>query len=76
VRSLYVGSKPAAPDPGAAPRNHLPNSDIPASIEDQIKTSISDTQTQRVLNVIPPEDDDEQVEEKSKGGFFSRFKRS
>ena len=46
---------------------------MPETIEDQINTSM--TQTLKALNVVPPvidvDDDDE-----SKGGFFSRFKRS
>ena len=79
VRALNGDSKPATPNSGVAPRNHLPisdPSDTPKSMEDQINTSIHDTQTQRVLNVVPPERDDDQDEEESKGGFFSRFKRS
>jgi type II secretory pathway predicted ATPase ExeA len=85
VRTLNADSKPAtprpqvAPKPKVAPRNHLPNSDssnTPGSFEDQINTSMADTQTQRVLNVVPREDDDDQGDEETKGGFFSRFKRS
>jgi len=79
VRTLNADAKPATPNSGVAPRNHLPISDpskTPKSMEDQINTSISDTQTQRVLNVVPPEDGDDQDKEESKGGFFSRFKRS
>jgi len=76
VRALNADAKPAtpAPKPGVAARNHLPVSDptnTPNSFEDQMNTSISDTQTQRVLNVVPPDDDEE-----TGGGFFSRFKRS
>jgi len=79
VRALNGDSKPTTPNSGVAPRNHLPISDpsnTPKSMEDQINTSIHDTQTQRVLNVVPPEGDDDQDEEETKGGFFSRFKRS
>lgn len=91
VRALNVDSTPATPrlevppkpevtpKPEVAPRNHLPISDpsnTPDSIEDQINTSISDTQAQRVLNVVPSEDDDDQDDEDTQGGFFSRFKRS
>jgi len=81
VRALNSAPQPAtpqptAPQPVAAPRNHLPQTDpsnAPDSFEDQISTSIPDTQTQRVLNVVPPEDEGE---DEAKGGFFSRFKRS
>jgi type II secretory pathway predicted ATPase ExeA len=76
VRALNADSKPATPTPkpGVAARNHLPVSEptsTPGSFEDQMNTSISDTQTQRVLKVVPPEDDEE-----NGGGFFNRFKRS
>jgi hypothetical protein len=76
VRALNADSKPATPTPkpGVAARNHLPASEpssTPGSFEDQMNTSITDTQTQRVLNVVPPEDDKE-----NGGGFFNRFKRS
>jgi hypothetical protein len=74
VRALNADARPATPEPDVAARNHLPVSEpsgTPGSFEDQMKTSITDTQTQRVLNVVPPEDDEE-----NGGGFFSRFKRS
>ena len=67
-------AKPAAKParkPGATARNHLPTSDAPASFEDQSSALISETQTRKVLEVAPPEDDEE-----IKTGFFNRFKRS
>jgi type II secretory pathway predicted ATPase ExeA len=76
--SRPIGSKPKAKpaakppaNPGATGMNHLPNSDGPASFEEQISTPVSSTQTQRVLKVVPEED-----KEDTKSGFFSRFKRS
>jgi type II secretory pathway predicted ATPase ExeA len=76
--SQPMGAKPkrkpapkSSAKPGATAKNHLPNSDAPASFEEQIKTSVSRTQSQRVSKVIPVEG-----KEKTKAGFFSRFKRS
>jgi len=77
VRALNADSKPATPNAATGnrpPMSGQPNS--PGSIEDQFATSVSDTQTQRVLNVVPPDDDDDKDEEETKRGFFSRFKRS
>ncbi len=69
--SLQDPETPAANDPPTEPQRN------PESIEDQI--NISMTQTLKALNVVPPVtqsgfDDDEDDETKS--GFFSRFKRS
>ena len=71
---------PAATPPQAAvaPTPKAPQGVVPGSIEDQMNSTLTsstdDTQTQRVLNVMPPEDDES--DDESKGGFFSRFKRS
>ena len=81
VRALNADLHPSLREPGNGPDPgaDVPARDIPAPepIEDQIDTSI--TQTLKALKVTPPvsggaiEDDD--VDEKKKGGFFSRFKR-
>ena len=84
VRALNAEKQPGAANPQAAvPANGAGNgaaaASTPASIEDQIKTSM--TQTFAALNVRPTavnddDDDDDDEEEKRKGGFFSRFRRS
>jgi len=79
VKALNEGSNPAAPKPKAPTGNRPPASGSPGkpvSIEDQFATSVADTQTQRVLKVVPPGDDNNKDDDESKGGFFSRFKRS
>jgi hypothetical protein len=81
VKALQTDSKPATPNPNATTGNRPPKSGssskpVPGSIEDQFATGLSDTQTQRVLNVVPSDDDDDKDGEDAKGGFFSRFKRS
>ena len=75
VRALNSDLHPSLQEPDVITENQgvqIPVT-IPDSIEDQINTSM--TQTLKALNVVPPvidvDDDDE-----SKGGFFSRFKRS
>jgi type II secretory pathway predicted ATPase ExeA len=64
---------------GESLRNHT----TPASIEDQINTSM--TQTLKALDVHPPLldreellilDDDDENQEQKKSGFFNRFRRS
>ena len=79
VRALNADATPTASRPTAAPEAPSSMSDSPdkpVSIEDQFATSISSTQTQRVLKVVPPEDNDDDDDNENKGGFFSRFKRS
>ena len=81
VRALNADLHPSLREPGNGPD---PGPDVPArdistpeSIEDQIDTSI--TQTLKALKVTPPVSGDaaeDDVDEKKKGGFFSRFKRS
>jgi type II secretory pathway predicted ATPase ExeA len=61
--SMPVASAEPPPPPSPAEQ--------PESIEDQINTSM--TQTLQTLSVRPPAEDDD---DESKGGFFSRFKRS
>lgn len=58
------------------PEPPAPNDDHPETIEEQINTSI--TQTLKALSVRPPPsmEDDEDDDEDTKGGFFSRFRRS
>ena len=75
VRALNADLHPSLREPGTPAANDAPRAEEPDSIEDQINTSI--TQTLEALKVRPPVgglNDDE--EEKSKSGFFSRFKRS
>lgn len=74
VRALNAG---IVQPPGPAPQASPPSAptEAPASIEDQIDTSLS--QTIKTLNIEAPtsvNDDDD--EEETKGGFFSRFRRS
>ena len=69
---------PAAKPPTAKPPAEKPPAEkppgAPDSIENQINTSL--TQTLKALDVSPPViGDDEDDEDESKGGFFSRFKR-
>jgi len=69
VRALNTG---VSPEPGASIQQPAPTVP-PAPIEDQINTSM--TQTLKALSSRPTayvEDDDDET----KGGFFSRFKRS
>ncbi len=74
VRALNAGIvQPPKPAPAASAPSAAPQA--PASIEDQIDTSLS--QTIKTLNIEGPasvNDDDD--EEETKGGFFSRFRRS
>ena len=67
--------RPASPPSPAAPAPV----EQPQSIEDQINTSM--TQTLEALSIRPPDEavhpgDDEDDEDDTKRGFFSRFKRS
>ena len=76
VRALNAAPSAHAPEPVAMPTASVeppPAFEHPASIEDQINTSM--TQTLAALSVRPPEihDDDD---DDDKSGFFSRFKRS
>jgi type II secretory pathway predicted ATPase ExeA len=64
---------PPVPPVAAAPVEPGPSGDQPQSIEDQINTSM--TQTLEALSVRPDVHDDDDDED-SKGGFFSRFRRS
>ena len=83
IRALNSAAKPAVAEPPVTtPKPASEEAAAPASIEDQINTSM--TQTLKALNVKPPiservardaEFDDEELEPK-KNGFFSRFKRS
>jgi hypothetical protein len=75
VRALNATAESPAPTatpvitPEPEPTAH------PESIEDQINTSM--TQTLRALgNTRPPDSGLDDDDEKPKGGFFSRFKRS
>ncbi len=76
VRALNAGIvQPPGPTPDAAQGANV--LEPPASIEDQIDTSLS--QTIKTLNIDPSSmanDDDDDDEENTKGGFFSRFRRS
>lgn len=77
VRALNADLHPSLREPESPAANDVrPAAREPDSIEDQINTSI--TQTLEALKVRPPvgglENDGE--DEKSKSGFFSRFKRS
>ena len=73
VRALNASPAPspqkAGPASGAGPAAES----APAPIEDQIKTSI--TQTLKALE-IPDDLEDDEPEKESKRGFFSRFRRS
>ena len=85
VRALNADVQPSTHEFGgdlngsrAEPTRNRP---APASIEDQINTSM--TQTLKALDVRPPvldRDDDDHFDddepEEKKGGFFSRFRRS
>ena len=74
VRALNAGIHPAAAPPTPQPTNGTPAvEDSPDSIEDQINTSI--TQTLKALKV-PADVENEEPEDTSKSGFFSRFRRS
>jgi len=87
VRALNADLHPSLQKPeNAAPNTSAkvsPTSfSIPESIEDQINTSM--TQTLKALNVAPPISErttwdsapDDEEQEPTKSGFFSRFKRS
>ena len=63
---MELSTPPAEPPP---PVEH------PESIEDQINTSM--TQTLEALSIRPPDGSGHNDEDdESKGGFFSRFKRT
>ena len=75
-----AGSGVALQQEPSPPQESAARTEAPASIEDQITTSM--TQTLKALKIKPPVsefgspfgDDDE--EDEKKGGFFSRFRRS
>lgn len=73
VRAL--NAKPAASPRKAKPAPGVSSAEVraPAPIEDQIKTSI--TQTLKALE-IPDDLEDDESEDEPKRGFFSRFRRS
>ncbi len=80
VRALNAGI--VQPPPGGAASPEAPSQsgpmESPASIEDQIDTSLS--QTIKTLNIdgatLIDDDDDDDDENEGKRGFFSRFRRS
>lgn len=78
VRALNADQLPPGALPPKPAGNGAEEASQPASIEDQIKTSI--TQTFAALNVRPEalndDDDDDEEDEPRKRGFFSRFRRS
>jgi hypothetical protein len=67
-------------EPAPPPQEPAPAIAAPASIEDQITTSM--TQTLKALKIKPPVSEfgspfgDDDDEDEKKGGFFSRFRRS
>lgn len=75
VRALNADLHPSLREPqfDAATRSVPAPTRKPESIEDQINTSM--TQTLKALDVRPPVTHDD-MDEDSKRGFFSRFKRS
>ncbi len=74
VRALNADLHPSIREPEATSDDQPPQFGTPDSFEDQINTSM--TQTLKALNVVPPVNDDDMDDEESRGGFFSRFKRS
>lgn len=77
VRALNATPEVESPAPVAMPAASVeppPPTAQPESIEDQINTSM--TQTLQALGNTRPPDVDDDDDEKPKGGFFSRFKRS
>jgi type II secretory pathway predicted ATPase ExeA len=76
VRALSADMPPSMrqpePPPNSGTARETATNDAPASIEDQINTSI--TQTLQALE-IPADQIDEDTEEDKKSGFFSRFRR-
>jgi type II secretory pathway predicted ATPase ExeA len=79
VRALNATPSSRTPEPVEMPTARIeppPAIEQPESIEDQIKTSM--TQTLKALNARPPSvyDGDDDNDDDHKGGFFSRFKRS
>lgn len=74
VRALNADLHPSLREPEKAPGTSSPPAgNEPQPIEDQINTSI--TQTLKALKV-PPQLMDDEPEEETKSGFFSRFRRS
>ena len=73
VRALNAAPVPSSQKAKPAPVNGPTEVAAPAPIEDQIKTSI--TQTLKALE-IPDDLEDDEPEEAPKRGFFSRFRRS
>jgi len=85
VRALNADKKPLSAVPRTAPANGgnngsaapTPAAERPQPIEDQINTSM--TQTLKALESQPKSsihDEDDDDDDDTKGGFFSRFKRS
>ena len=74
VRALNGGEPGAEPEASPEPPAPPPPAEQPQSIEDQINTSM--TQTLKALSVPPTPVDNDEDDEDSKKGFFSRFKRS
>jgi hypothetical protein len=85
VRALSADPRPSLTGPGLRrdPGPGVPAKPVatPDPIEDQINTSM--TQTLKALNVRPPISDRDELDEsfyddedETKGGFFSRFRRS
>ena len=77
AENLPPGVVPPIPASSGAPSNGAAATPAPASIEDQMKTSM--TSTFAALKARPSsanDDDDDDEEEEKKGGFFSRFRRS
>ena len=86
VRALNADLHPSLREPGNGddPGPDVParNMSTPEPIEDQINTSM--TQTLKALNVRPPvsnpaatdEADDDDHDDRKRGGFLSRFRRS
>ena len=76
VRALNAGIVQPPPPPAPDAANPAIPMEAPASIEDQIDTTLS--QTIKSLKVDPAAmvNDDDDDEEDTKGGFFSRFRRS
>lgn len=73
VRALNASPAPSRQKAGPAAGAGPAEDGAPAPIEDQIKTSI--TQTLKALE-IPDDLEDDEPEDKPKRGFFSRFRRS
>ena len=77
VRALNADLHPSLREPQEPAANEPQEpADSVDSIEDQINTSM--THTLKTLKIDPPVDDDEDDDDEqvSKGGFFSRFRRS